>query len=420
MTAVGSKFYLARELKSGRFPGDGKPAAIVRSKHNPRIHATFLCYPDEELENRKRIEGVDTVRKELKLARKRILSGGKMMKPYKPEPEKPKKCRFDATANLDDELSRVPLAHDAARGFEDASAPPSTLKFQGRERTAGSKRRRSPSPSPSPSPERGASRGGRLKTHAREGDGDESDSDSEEDVPPNACSRASTVIRLQGDAVFAPLPYKDPDWRSVAYVAGKAGSGKSKWSADFLLSYKKLFPARPLFGVGKQKLEKDPALAGLGIKQLKIGFFRETRVVGSEGGSGASGGAAPKFDVEAAFGDEGCMILFDDWDSLEGDDKRTIKNAIIDILSVGRKLKVSIVVTSHLLTNYAETRSIINEADFITVFPPCAQHHHLEYFLTNCGIARDMIPSLKQRGPWITLHNTQPTYVLAQQVAQMI
>lgn len=411
----GSRFYLARELKNGRFPGDGKAAAIVRSRANPRIHASFLCYPDAELEHRKHIEGEDAVRKSLKL-KYRANARGRGMPPLRPPPRKPK-LRIEKTADLDAELTRRPLAHIAASHFVGEDAPPRTLSLGGG--AAGKKRRRTAADESDSDEEPHGT------AHVHAGAGDESESDSSDDEP-GVASKASSILKLQGDAVFSVVPYTDPTWRSAAYVAGKAGSGKTTWAADFIKNYKAIFPHRPIYGVGKAKLKEDPALAKLNIKQLKVSFFRETRASASAEGGGAggvagSGSAGPTvFDIKAAFGDEGCLILFDDWDSFQGDDKKVIKGAITDILNMGRKPNVSIVVTSHLLNNYAETRGIISEADFITVFPPCCQHHHLEYFLTNCGVPKEMVASLKERGPWITLHNTQPTYVISQQMAQML
>jgi len=419
-----SRFYLARELKHGRFPGDGKAAAVVRSRANPRIHASFLCYPDPEIEHRKHIEGEDAVRKSLKLKYRAYAQGRGLPPHLRPPPRKPK-LRVEKHADLDAELTRRPLAHIAASHFAGDDAPPRTLSLGGGA-AAGKKRRRAAADE-SDSDEDEATAAGKPHgaPHAGAGHESEPDSDSSDDEP-GVASKASSILKLQGDAVFSVVPYTDPKWRSAAYLAGKAGSGKSTKAGEFIKNYKAIFPHRPIYGVGKAKLKDDPALAGLGIRQLKVSFFRETRASASAEGGGAggvagSGAAGPTvFDIKAAFGDEGCLVLFDDWDSFQGDDKKVIKGAITDILNMGRKPNVSIVVTSHLLNNYAETRGIISEADFITVFPPCCQHHHLEYFLTNCGVPKEMVASLKERGPWITLHNTQPTYVISQQMAQML
>ena len=332
--------------------------------------------------------------------------GGKLLKDKEAKLAK-KRARVDRKADIDAALSRLPHAHVAAAKYEAEGKAPGEAKLD-LPGLAGSKRGRAvsiSSDSDSDNEEAYSKKYSRFSEKRDEtGEGVEAKPRSKRKPKLRTAtpSEKADFVRLPPGSKFLPLPYTDPKWRSTIYVAGKSGSGKSEFSSDYLTRYKKLYPERTIYGVCKTKLAKDPAYEKLGIKQVPVSLF------------------LGKVDLEKTFGKQPCMILFDDWDSMEGMERKAIQDVIQDILNVGRKMGLSCVVTSHLLTDFNKTRGIINEADNVVVFPRAVMSQALTYFCTKLGVPRHIIPRLQAKGEWVMIHNSAPLYVLSETEAEML
>lgn len=243
----------------------------------------------------------------------------------------------------------------------------------------------------------------------------------------------TTFVKLPPNSWFEPLPLVKPEdrqakdaYRTTMYVAGRSGSGKSFWSAGVIQRYKKLWPSHTVWGICKTKMADDPAYAGLDVKQLPLAKLREyaakQKAKATRNGGGASGGGADGeiIDIREAFGSDGCLIIFDDWDSFEKEDKAFVLAVIKDVQNLGRKLRISCIVTSHLLTNYMETRGIISEAEYVTVFPQHTMPQQLTYLCAKLGLPKDVIASLRKKGRWAMLHNAAPLYLLSENECELL
>ena len=368
-----SKFILARE---GKHELPGTPIAIVRSQ-DPALHDLFLCVvakfgDDEKDETAAAVAG--------------------------------KRKRTKTKADVEEALGKQTLAELAAAQFRDELGEDEVPRHK-------------------------------YKRHHRKGDPDsdsdsDSDSDKEEEHPKShvqtqkggAASSSSSskpapphsdkadFVRLPLGSFFEPLPEMQTSedgkrFQFTGYIAGKGGSGKSRYMAGIIRRFHSINPSLPVYGVCKTKLKDDPAYADLPIQQIPIASFK------SEG---------KQFDVKKWFGDTGCFVLFDDWDSLEPADKAPVQIAIKDVLNVGRKLGVSTGITSHLLTNYTETRGITNECNYITIFPQAVLYDQMYYMANKTGVPKDVIKRFKAKGRWVTIHTSEPTYVLSETEAEMI
>lgn len=364
------KFVLAREQR-GKHGLPGKPYAIVRST-NPHLNKLFLC----------------TV-----LAHE---DGG---------PEAALHVDEGGVPVAGTKQHRLPAPHKASdeRSIERALAPAPGALIASRKAVqaahAGAKRSR----------ETAGMRGGAgSKQEVHEADGDEGDSDSESDEEVKAAStksfagKKSDVIVLPDGAHFEPLPETDPAWRYTAYAAGSNGSGKTKWSAGMLRRFHKLYPERPIYLVCKTKAEKDVAFDGMTIHEVPIDFFME-------------GGAD---DIEKAFG-ENCLVFFDDWDSMEPGHLKRIQAVIEDVLMLGRKLNIACIITSHLLTNYNQTRAIIHESNNVILFPQKATYDSMRYMLKKLGVPKGISDRVKSFGRWANFHLSEPNFLLSERRAEM-
>ena len=213
----------------------------------------------------------------------------------------------------------------------------------------------------------------------------------------SAPSEPFSKIELPFGVVFELLPCTDPKWRTTIYSAGKSGTGKTVAMAGLLRRFAAMYPSRPIYGVCKTPFERDPAFRGVPIKQLPLDFFRHGEL-----------------DMDKAFGRDGCFVLFDDWDSLDPADLKAVQHAIQDILNVGRKMQISCGVTSHLLTNYNQTRGIIHEADYVMLFPKKTMQQSLTYLCSKIGVPKEVSLRLRELGRWVVLHTGDPNFVLSE------
>lgn len=224
--------------------------------------------------------------------------------------------------------------------------------------------------------------------------------DSTVDEDDDEGSKKSKVIRLT-DGQFELLPTCDPDKRQVWYVSGQSGSGKSyiaKTLADF---YHKLFPDRGVYLISK--LDKDETLDALPfIKRVKIQSLIDD------------------FPDLEEFKD--CMVIFDDFDTLKGDAYKTVHKLIEDLAIMGRHTGTSMLVLSHYLSNYKETRLIWMEATHCVVYPmstsPVALRRVMETYV-GCD-SEDFNRHRKYGSRWLCYKKGFPMMCISQTTAELL
>lgn len=207
-------------------------------------------------------------------------------------------------------------------------------------------------------------------------------------------------IDLPPDLMYQLMPPIDKNKRSIWYIAGASGSGKSFQAKLIIQNYKKLFPTRNIFLISK--LESDETLDALKyIKRVDLNLFCEE-----------------EFDVNKA---KPSLIIFDDFETLEKKQLETVLKAVDDIAIMGRHLNISMIYISHNLTNYKQTRLILNESHNIIIFPQSTSFHQLKYLLQNYGnMDKEQVKQLRKLGRWCSIHTQFPNYVISDSSAYLL
>jgi hypothetical protein len=142
-------------------------------------------------------------------------------------------------------------------------------------------------------------------------------------------------VVLPQDEFFAIEPSNLENGRDVIMVGGKSGSGKSHTAKNFAIRYHMLWPKRPIRLISF--LDKDETLDALDfIKRVKADTL-----------SGEDGTNLSKYEKS--------LTIFDDIEGFERDDPdihATLQQIIDMIASTGRHSSSSLLVASHLLTDY--------------------------------------------------------------------
>jgi hypothetical protein len=142
-------------------------------------------------------------------------------------------------------------------------------------------------------------------------------------------------VILPQDEFFALEPSNLENGRDVIMVGGKSGSGKSHTAKNFAIRYHILWPKRPIRLISF--LDKDETLDALDfVKRVK-----------AESLSSEDATSLSKYEKS--------LTIFDDIEGFERDDPEmhsTLQQIIDMIASTGRHSSSSLLVASHLLTDY--------------------------------------------------------------------
>lgn len=199
-------------------------------------------------------------------------------------------------------------------------------------------------------------------------------------------------IVLNSSESLQPIP--DTKTRQVCYVAGASGSGKSTWISNYAKQYHKLFPKNKIFVFSR--VEEDKC-----IDKLKC-----TRIIMDEQLI-----EDPIHPEELA----DSLVIFDDTDTIPD---KNLKNALNDlkrdVLEIGRHSNIYVCITSHMLTNYKETRTILNEAHLIVFFPSSGSSYQIGYMLKNYfGLDSKQIDRImKLPSRWVCAKRNYPQLIM--------
>lgn len=194
------------------------------------------------------------------------------------------------------------------------------------------------------------------------------------------------------DGEVMPLPMKDT--RECIYVAGPSGSGKSTYISNYAKNYKKMFPKNKIFVFSR--VDEDNCIDKLDPIRIKI----DEELINDP--------IDPKELSDS-------LVIFDDTDTIPNKKLKDAVNQLkSDLLEVGRHGNTYVAVTSHLLTNYKESRTILNEAHAITLFPGSGSSYSIRYVLKNYGGLenKDIDKILRLPSRWITFRKLYPQLIL--------
>jgi len=193
-------------------------------------------------------------------------------------------------------------------------------------------------------------------------------------------------------------PLLDSDKRQIAYIAGASGSGKSYYAAMLARNFKKAFPKRAIYFFSRTPWEDDPAYKKIKPIQVNIADVLGEDPIQSE-------------DI-----DRNSLVIFDDVGTIN--DKKlqeAVFHLMNDIMEVGRKMGLWLVITNHLINPTSKTfgRTVLNELQTLTIFPAGA-FSQVKYVLKNYfGLGpKDIKRIFDLKSRWVTISKTYPMYVM--------
>lgn len=190
--------------------------------------------------------------------------------------------------------------------------------------------------------------------------------------------------------------------RGVYYISGMSGSGKSYFCNQLIGQYHKMYKNNQiyLFSI----IDEDPSLTNKFIKRIKLNKkFIETPFELS--------------DFKDSF------IIFDDIDTIKN---KAIKSKLVHILDTllqcGRHINCSVAYLSHVPCNGKDTKIILAESGYITIFPKTLGMRSLIYILRDyIGLDKKQIKKVKDLDTRsITIIKSYPPVILYDQGAYLM
>jgi hypothetical protein len=177
------------------------------------------------------------------------------------------------------------------------------------------------------------------------------------------------------------------------FVAGRAGSGKSFWVAQYLQQFKKFYPKRKIYLISQKT--SDKLLDGLIHKRIPIEDLETAQ-----------------FEADDF---KECLVLFDDVDVIsDKKQEKEVFNLIAKVLEVGRSLDSYLILTLHIAASHNQSKRILNASTHFVYFKDSATHSN-EYVLQNYfGFDKEELKALKKlNSRSITIIRDVPQLVLA-------
>lgn len=206
----------------------------------------------------------------------------------------------------------------------------------------------------------------------------------------------------ENDGEFQPIPNPESE-RQILYITGASGSGKSYYTKQYCMEYRRLFPKNPIYLFSS--INEDSSIDEIkGLQRVRLSpELLEDEL------------------TSADFKDS--MVIFDDTDCLTDKKMKLKVNGILNsILETGRHTNTYCIYTSHLPCAGNDTKRILNEAHAITFFPHSLGGRSLKYLLESyLGLDKAQIKKIKGlKSRWVSVMKTYPQVIISQKEAYLV
>lgn len=189
--------------------------------------------------------------------------------------------------------------------------------------------------------------------------------------------------------------------RSIIFIAGKSGCGKTTFAIQFMNKYLERYPNNSAIVLTPKP--NDETISSLGNSMIKVWdinspAFKKIQQIKPE-----------------LFKDS--IVFFDDVDFMQNEDvKNKIENLRDQIIGIGREFNTSIIISKHLVMDYQKTRKLLAEASYIVVFPRAGSGKFIDtFFKTYFSQANSQIvEQLSGNSRWICCRMDYPDLIFGE------
>ena len=110
------------------------------------------------------------------------------------------------------------------------------------------------------------------------------------------------------------------------------------------------------------------------------------------------------------------ICIFDDLDSFPTDIANYMREYRNSILESGRHNNITVISTSHILNNYEKTKTVLNEAELVCLFPAANKRHAFQFLKDKMGLDRKeanfMISKSMKAGRMLCIKLSAPNLII--------
>jgi hypothetical protein len=142
--------------------------------------------------------------------------------------------------------------------------------------------------------------------------------------------------------------------RDIVYICSKNGGGKSYYVGEYVLSYHQMYPNDRIILL--TRLDSDDTFKNLKVDKYMIHLKIHDEML------------LDKFELSDF---QNSLVIMDDIDSSDNclELRKYLHRLRDDLIMNGRHYNINMLITSHDITNYRDTRTVLNECSALVLFP---------------------------------------------------
>jgi len=213
---------------------------------------------------------------------------------------------------------------------------------------------------------------------------------------------AEVDYRLKNELNYTDIKYKDKlfpipqKFSERIYIPAPSGSGKSTFIGMYLKQLRLKYPNRKIF-IFSRVPKDEPLDKFRNLERIELSW--------------------EEFEMNPLQVEDykNGILIFDDIDTIIN--KKLVKylrHFRDDVLEVGRHFGITCISTSHIITNFHATRTLINEANAIVLFPRGSSFHQIKNFLERyLGFGSEEVEYIRKLpSRWLWVWKEYPKYMI--------
>ena len=221
-------------------------------------------------------------------------------------------------------------------------------------------------------------------------------------------------IILSAGSSFQPVPIKIKNQIERLFISGASGSGKSTYLSNYIKQFRKIPGNKqtPIYLFSSVEYDDvlDEPFTDVIIRPLED----------------LDGDDLLNDPLNLEDFEEGSIIIFDDVMKIQCMKSRiALQNLMDSLLEIARHGNLTIVCTSHILSNYKSTRTLQNEATSVTIFPKFSGGLYgiKQYLERKIGMNKTetkKLLSLSKKSRFVTIYrNISPMVIISEKQAYL-
>jgi len=206
------------------------------------------------------------------------------------------------------------------------------------------------------------------------------------------------------DGVLSMLPRDIPNQTDIIYLAAPQGSGKSRFTNNYMLEYKKMFPKNNIYFFTSKSGDDPEITAPIMRAIIDDSLITDPLNISDMPDS---------------------LFVFDDVDDDAMANKKhamAIHTLILDVIKNGRKLGIRAIICRHVGNERQKTKALLIESTHLVLFPFSSGAYNMNMALMEKYLGYDKKTAarvLSMPTRWVVISRQEPQYIITENAIAM-